>query len=101
MFDSLGFRPDLIVPYLKFREKLSIDYNKTQVQSNESISCGKFVIYLCADRMLNMDLSFQMILEDIFVENTQVNEKNVLERHGELGSAIGRKSGHQRETSNK
>lgn len=77
IFDSLSFRPHLILPYLNFREKLSLECNETQVQSNESILCGKFVITFCVERMLNLDLSFQMLLDDIFEINKEANEKIV------------------------
>lgn len=78
IFDSLGFRPDLVLPFLKFREKLTIEFNETQVQSLLSISCGKFVVMMTVERMLNLDLSFEMIFHDIFTENTEINEKNVI-----------------------
>lgn len=77
IFDSLSFRPDLILPYLKFREKFTLEYNDTQVQSSESISCGKFVVTFCVERMLNLDLSFDMLLEEVFVENKEINEERV------------------------
>ena len=77
IFDSLSFRPNLVLPYLKFREKLSFEYNETQVQSNDSVLCGKFVITFCVERMLNLDLSFQMLLNDIFDLNKENNDKIV------------------------
>jgi hypothetical protein len=77
IFDSLSFRPYLVIPYLKFREKLSLEYNETQVQSNDSILCGKFVVTFCVERMLNLDLSLEMLLDDIFVLNKDINEKTV------------------------
>lgn len=77
IFDSLSFRPHLVVPYLKFREKLCLESNETQVQSNDSILCGKFVITFCVERMLNLDLSFRMLLDDVFELNKESNEKIV------------------------
>jgi hypothetical protein len=77
IFDSLSFRPNLVLPYLKFREKLSLEYNETQIQSNDSILCGKFVVTFCVERMLNLDLSLEMLLDDIFVLNKESNENTV------------------------
>ena len=32
IFDSLGFRSDLILPFLNMREKIQLEYNVTQLQ---------------------------------------------------------------------
>ena len=77
IFDSLGFRPDLVVPYLRIREKVCFETNETAFQSDSSLLCGKFVITFCAERMLNLDLSFNMLLTDIFETNKETNDKIV------------------------
>lgn len=78
IFDSLSFRPHLILPYLKFQEKLTVESNQTAVQSENSTLCGKFVITFCVERMQNLDVSFPMLLKDIFdVENKEKNDKIV------------------------
>ena len=77
IFDSLGFRPDLVLPYLNFSEKLKLEYNITQVQSDDSVLCGKFVITFCVERMMNLDLSLDMLLDDVFVLNKESNDQIV------------------------
>lgn len=77
IFDSLGFRSDLILPFLNVREKNKLEFNVTQVQSNDSILCGKFVITYCVERMMNLDLSLEMLLDDVFQINKESNDKIV------------------------
>ena len=77
IFDSLGFRSNLVLPYLNFSEKLKLEYNETQVQSNNSVLCGKFVITFCVERMMNLDLSLDMLLDDVFLLNKECNDKIV------------------------
>jgi hypothetical protein len=77
IFDSLGFRHDLVMPYLNFSEKLQLEYNETQLQSNDSILCGKFVITFCVERMMNLDLPLDMLLDDVFLLNKDSNDKIV------------------------
>jgi len=77
IFDSLSFRPNLVLPFLKFNEKLCLESNETAVQSSSSTLCGKFVVTFCIERMMNLDLSFQMLLDDIFTINTEINEIKV------------------------
>lgn len=84
VFDSLSFRPELVMPYLKFAENLKLEFNTTQVQSNESILCGKFVITFCVERMMNLDLTFNMLLDDVFSVNKTNNDKIVTDFCEEL-----------------
>jgi hypothetical protein len=84
IFDSLSFRPDLVMPYLNFTENLKIDYNQSELQSNNSILCGKFVITFCVERMMNLDLSFNMLLDDVFLLNKESNDKIVTDFCEEL-----------------
>lgn len=77
IFDSLGFRPDLVYPFLRIREDVSYESNDVAFQSDNSTLCGKFVITFCVERMVNLDLSFKMICTDIFETNKECNDKIV------------------------
>ncbi|MDP2788492.1 MAG: hypothetical protein Q8O46_00360 [bacterium] len=89
IFNSLGFiNLDLIAPYLKFRNKIKVHFNEDQFQSDNSTSCGKFCIYFAVQRILNLDMSFEHILELIFNLNKEINEltvtkfcENILSNH--------------------
>jgi len=46
-------------------------------QSETSASCGKFVLYYVFERLLNMDIEFLELLEEIFKEDAAENERLV------------------------
>lgn len=77
-FDSLGVttrKLDILKENLYLRKNIEIKFNETAVQSNDSISCGKFVLYFIVQRMFNLDLSYMTLLNDIFSENVEENER--------------------------
>lgn len=72
IFDSLGFRSDLILPFLKFKNNHNLTFNKTPVQNFTSNLCGKFVVTFLIERMLNQSMSFHDIIEEIFSDNLKI-----------------------------
>ena len=81
-FDSLGVNTDKKINlqrYCNFRGVSEVEFNETIFQSNDSNTCGLFTLYYVIERMHNLDLSFQELLEDIFDDkNHELNEQKVL-----------------------
>ena len=65
--------------FCKFRGAKRLQYNETRFQDEHSNSCGLFVIYYIWQSMHNLDLSFDKILELIFVHEINLNENTVKE----------------------
>ena len=59
--------------YGKLKGIKTIKYNETAFQSDNSESCGLFVIYFIWQRMFNLDLSFDEILEESFFSENSIN----------------------------
>lgn len=79
IFNSLGVSSlEDLKPYLKFKQQLELIFNEQPFQSKESTSCGFFCIYFSVQRILNFDMSFEHLLEDIFSANCEINEKKVV-----------------------
>ena len=81
-FDSLGVtdqKKNTLASVLKLTGIKEIKVNKTSVQSETSSSCGNFVLYFLIHRFHNQDLSFDDLLNDIFVESIAMNEERVTE----------------------
>ena len=81
VFDSLGVNEEKlnnIKQYFKFRGIKTLEYNESKFQSETSESCGLFVIYFLIERLYNLDLTFDDILEDIFDINSALNEDKVI-----------------------
>ena len=80
-FDSLGVteeKKDILRNICKFKGVSEIEFNETQFQANDSDSCGFFTIYFILERMHNLDLTFETLLEEIFVgDNYEINETKV------------------------
>jgi hypothetical protein len=79
-FDSLGINTDkkeLLITNCKFRNIKEVKFNETIFQNSETDTCGLFVIYFIIERMHNLDLTFEEILEDIFEDDTIKNEEIV------------------------
>ena len=81
-FDSLGVNNDKkenLKRFCHFRGIKEIHFNETQFQDNLSESCGKFTLYFIIERMHNLDLTFDEILEELFdPEDTKENETRVI-----------------------
>jgi len=88
IFDSLGFRSDLICPYLNFTKSCTLIFNKTPVQDQTSFLCGKFVITFLVERMLNQSMSFHDIIEEVFSENLNKNDDIVNEYCLQLKNSV-------------
>jgi hypothetical protein len=52
-------------------------YNESQFQNIDSNTCGLFVLYFAIQRMHNLDLNFEEILEEIFDKDLLKNEQTV------------------------
>ena len=76
-FDSLGVNNDKkenLKRFCHFRGIKEIHFNETQFQDNLSESCGKSTLYFIIERMHNLDLTFDEILEELFdPEDTKEN----------------------------
>lgn len=85
-FDSLGVNEAkktflLSLPLCTQSNALELEFNCTQVQSNESSSCGEFVLYFLIQRLHNRDLEFNDLLNDIFDIDPSKNEMRVKSFH--------------------
>ena len=79
-FDSLGINSEkkiFLASHLNQRDITKINFNVTQVQSSESDTCGQFVLYFVIQRYHNKDLSFNELMNEIFVLDRNENEKLV------------------------
>lgn len=79
LFDSLGNSQEKLTLFLQYCKiyKKSLVYNITKVQSSDSDTCGKFVIYFAIKRLMNIDQSFHLVVNEIFDENANLNENFV------------------------
>lgn len=78
IFNSLGYNNILkLRPYLKFNFKATLYYNNTPVQRSTTSSCGLYCIYFAILRLLNLDQSFEEIMEEIFTSELETNENKV------------------------
>ena len=81
-FDSLGITEEkkiFLQRKLCFSGISKINFNVSSVQSSSSNSCGLFVLFFLIQRYYNRDISFDDLLNIIFVESTSENEKIVAE----------------------
>ena len=79
-FDSLGIdnvKKSFITSNLRQKGISKIQFNVTQVQSSDSDTCGFFVLYFLIHRYHNKDLSFNELMNEIFVLSQTENEKLV------------------------
>ena len=76
VFDSLGVQKDLITRNIPAYHK-SVIANTTPVQDRNSSSCGLFVCYFLLHRYLSIDVEFEDLLNSIFTESVEENEKKV------------------------
>ena len=78
-FDSLGVDEHKleVLKSLKLNGISNLIFNKTQVQANESTSCGQFCLYFLYERLHNLDFSFHELMNEIFVNDLRKNEEQV------------------------
>jgi hypothetical protein len=74
VFDSLGSSPDFINTHLHVNNVKKFKFNDTPVQSPDSVQCGEYCLYYVFCRVLNMDLTFEELLNAIFVADVNINE---------------------------
>ena len=78
LFDSLGTDCNFIKDNLPKYGDFALA-NITAVQPTWSASCGQFCLYYITMRLMNLDLSFSELLNNIFCGDLNVNEKTVLD----------------------
>ncbi len=79
-FDSLGInleKKEKLTKYCTFKRIKQLKYNETSFQSKDSNTCGLFTIYFLIERMHNLDMTFDELLDDIFEEDKVKNEQKV------------------------
>ena len=78
-FDSLGVNEHKleVLKLLNFKGVSNIIFNVTQVQANESASCGQFCLYFLFERLHNLDFSFHELMNELFVTDLNKNEEEV------------------------
>ena len=75
IFNSLGVENlDNLTPHFKFPNNFELVYNEQKFQSNVSVKCGFFCIYFIVHRVLNFDMSFEHLIEDILNYDPNTNE---------------------------
>ena len=82
-FDSLGIDKEkkeflLSLPLFQQSFVRELELNTTQVQSSESSLCGEFTLFFIINRLHNQDLSFSILINEIFVYSQTSNETYVL-----------------------
>lgn len=76
VFDSLGSDAKSIKSkQLPF--KAVYEFNETALQNPASSLCGQFCIYFIVNRLYELDSELNEVVNDIFVKNTEENEKAV------------------------
>jgi hypothetical protein len=77
IFDSLGVDKTFVEEKLNKWKHSDFEYNETQLQPDNSQSCGGFVIYASVCRCLNPDISFENLMSHIFTCDPIKNEEIV------------------------
>lgn len=81
VFNSLGTDDEALELYRNIAMKLNfiseVHFNVTQVQASSTATCGRFCVYFLFKRIFNFDLSFDDLLNDIFTDKLQENEKKI------------------------
>jgi len=79
VFNSLGYNNlDSLLPYMRLRIKADVVFNEEAFQLTDSTTCGLFCIYFIVHRVLNYDMHFDHLLQDIFVLDKEKNENKVV-----------------------
>lgn len=77
VFDSLSVS-DADKPYLlqtfNFRGVSRIVYNVTQVQPDYSPLCGEYCLVFLMERFLNLDMTFDSLINEILTDNLSKND---------------------------
>ena len=81
-FDSLGIsaeKKENLKKHCKFRGIHELEFNETSFQLINSDTCGKFVLYYIFERMHNLDLAFEEILEEIFDDKDKEKNEQIVQ----------------------
>jgi hypothetical protein len=81
-FDSLGInseKREKLLKFCSFKRMRQLKFNENIFQCKDSSTCGLFVIYFLIERMHNLDLTFNQVLEEIFENSDTQNELKVEE----------------------
>lgn len=79
-FDSLGItieKQNVLKDNFQYPGIKKLKFNYTQVQSNETNTCGQFCIFFIYQRLFNADLPFDELLNTIFSDDVSKNESEV------------------------
>lgn len=80
-FDSLGIndlsKKTVLVNICNFTGAKELKINNTQLQLLTSQTCGKFCLMFVIERLHNPDLTFDELLDFIFTDDCNENEKTV------------------------
>ena len=75
VFNSLGTEKKFLTESLEF--KTFYEYNITAVQKSDSIQCGQFCIFFIVNRLFNLDVEFEDLINELFVADLEKNEQIV------------------------
>ena len=78
-FDSLGVNTakQQILRAINFSGVKKLKFNESQLQPNNSSLCGQFSIYFLFERLHNLDYKFHELLNELFSDNLDTNQKVV------------------------
>ena len=79
-FDSLGFddtKKQSLINACTFKNISEIKINSTSVQLSTSDTCGKFCVMFIVERLHNPDMTFDELMNEIFSDDCEANEKIV------------------------
>lgn len=80
-FDSLGIdssKKEFLQKTFEHSRIKQIDFNTSAVQRHDTTTCGQFTLYFLFQRMLNQDIPYNLLLDEIFTDNLNDNEARVL-----------------------
>jgi len=86
-FDSLGIQQqqkEFLNQHFTVKGISHLIFNVTQVQPSYSLKCGQYVLYFLYERFHNLDMDFDDLLNEIFCENNETNDKKVLQFENEV-----------------
>lgn len=84
IFDSLGTNAEFAFSNFSHLGP-HVNFNGEQFQPNSSVLCAKYAIYFCVNRVLNPEVSFENLLEEIFVTEDLNRNEEIVQRYFELG----------------
>lgn len=78
-FDSLGVcnQKKQILTSIHFLGVRKLKFNESQIQPDRSSLCGQYSIYFLFERLHNLDYKFHELLNEIFSDNLEDNQKTV------------------------